>query len=401
MGHVMNTSLRYLRAGGFWVSVLLILPNCGFESGALGNGPNLKKGAYPHNSVVFCDIEKALGRRCATTTDLAIGIRLSEAAIALNEGRSSNVGLDDSAAALARCGGEPEAILYEGPFPQGFPVCLNCGVLGSTETPDANAVCQRQCFDFYGTVVGEEQFFLPDNPPHPSVKTFCEATARVSTNMSVSTCLPGACSNDGTLLTTGWSDPRRLPEPVIWDDLIGVIAGTGSGYDLQRVAPTTGSFDAGAVSRQRITRGDGFVEFGVPRADQAVALGLTEIPPGCADPCPDTNPSRSGIGFAIAMGETGLLYVFNNGVQVTGPGFDGSFGTYTANDRFRVRLRDNGNGTATVSYVEVEGSCTPGTRCTQRIIYTQPGVATYPVRVDASLFHSGAVLADVRLVRLQ
>ena len=76
-------------------------------------------------NVVSCDIEQPAGRHCATAADLDFGIRLAAAAEALVSGQTSTVGIDDSPAALGRCAGAPEAIEFEGPFPQGTGICLD------------------------------------------------------------------------------------------------------------------------------------------------------------------------------------------------------------------------------------------------------------------------------------
>jgi hypothetical protein len=400
MGDLANKWVQRLGTGWFWLSVVLILPNCSFSVSAGPDPNNLDRGPFPRDSVVFCDIEKALGRRCATSTDLATGIRLSEAAIALNEGRTSNVGLDDSAAALAKCGGEPEAILFEGPFPQGFPVCLNCGVIGTTYTSGI-AACRSRCLDFYGFVVGDDDTFVPEKPPNPSVLDFCNAHAGVSTNMPTSTCFPGACSTEGTLLTSGWTDPRILPEPVVWQDLIGVATGGAAGSDLTRTAPLTNGWDAGAVSTQWITGGDAFVEFAVANASQLHVIGLSQIPSGCASPCPDTSAHFNPIAFAVHFKFDGRIYLLESGAGIVGPDVDGSFGTYVPGERFRVRLRDNGDGTAQVRYTRLVGACVPGTMCNETDLSVSATPASYPLRVDTSLFTPGATFTDVRLVRIR
>ena len=66
-------------------------------------------------NVVSCDISRPSGRRCATADDVKAGIRLAAAAEALVSGQTSTIGIDDSPAALVRCGGVAEAIEFEGP----------------------------------------------------------------------------------------------------------------------------------------------------------------------------------------------------------------------------------------------------------------------------------------------
>src|SRR5262249_14729103 len=144
MRDLMTSMLHRLRTGWFWPLVLLALPNCTFQVGGLGPLPNLNPGPLPHTSAIMCDIEKFQGtpRRCATAADLANGIRLEDAAVALVSGQRANVGLDFSAAAAAHCGaGNAEAIDFQGSFPDGFAVCLNCGAAIPAFHADATAVC--------------------------------------------------------------------------------------------------------------------------------------------------------------------------------------------------------------------------------------------------------------------
>ncbi len=394
-----SRSVGWLRAGGFWTAVVLVLPNCSFDPSGLGSPNNLSKGSTPHNDLIFCDIERPEGRHCSTEDERARGIRLSEAAVALAEGRTTDVALDDSDAALARCGGQPEAVYFQGPFPQGFPVCLNCGeAIGTATQPTVTVACQRQCYDFFGSTDAEGDV-IPTNPPTAETVAFCDANSRPSTSTANDMCFLGAC--DAGAVRADFVDPRINPEPVVWTDLIGAAPDGPGGNDLVRTAVTSGTFDAGAVSAQWISGGDAFIEFSAAQANNAVVLGLTEIPAACGPPCPDSDPSRASVGFAIAFGQTGLLYVFKSGVQVMGPGFDGSFGTYAANERFRVRLRDKGNGTAEVRYTRLVGACIPGTVCNETDVFADPDTASYPLRVDASVFEQNARASDVRLVRIR
>lgn len=398
----LKKSARWLRTGSFWVAVVLVLPNCSviFRPGEPDDlSANLRRGSLPHSSAIFCDIERKDSRRCASAADLIAGIPRHEAALALNEGRTSNIALDYSPAALEACDGRPQAVEVLGAFPEGTPVCLNCGVIGSGETYETtDAACRAHCYDFFGTVAGDGTI-APDVPPSDETRTFCDGAARASTNSAISSCFAGACSNEGALLPT-FVDPRRLPQAVGWRDFIGTTAGVLEN-DLTRTAPATGDYDAGAVSSQWIRRGDAYVEFGVGRDDQSHFLGFSTVPEGCPVPefCPDTDPGFMTIGFAIMLHADAHFYVSESGAGIPGPDFNESWGVYSASDRFRVRLRDNGDGTAAVEYSKLVGSCVTGTPCNQTVFLTRAGrTLRYPVRVDASLREAGGTLRDVRLV---
>jgi hypothetical protein len=375
---------RWLDAVSFWAAVLLVLPGCGFTGGV----------APPAESVIFCDIPTIV-RRCATTGDKAAGLRFAEAAVALNEGRSAgNVALDYSPQALANCGGEPEAVLLEGPFPDGIPVCVNC----PTGNP-AITTCQQRCYNFYGST-DDEGRFIPDFPPHPSVKAFCDANARLSTNMPDG-CIDGACVPQTQTLRDDFHtyDPRRVPEPVIWTEHEGTVALAPTFNSLQRDAATTGNYDAGAVSYQWITRGDAFAEFRVLQSDAAHSqiIGLSPIPAGCAKPedCKDIDPHFSTIPYAFQF-EGGQIYVLIGGSNI------GAIGTYASTDRFRIRLRDNEDGTATLSFTSLIGNCMVGTICGEMPRFTHGGTQpSYPLRLDTSLRDKDTTFNDVRLVRIR
>ncbi len=386
---------RRLMSGGLWLLVLFALPNCTLDRSGIVSLQNLDRGAFPWQGAVFCQIEKPL-RRCASTLtdeERASAIRIAEAAIALVEGRSSTIGIDDSLDAIVRCGPGGEAVLFEGPFPEGLPVCLNCDSIGPTApNPSPLAVCQRRCYDFYGVVDGEGSYG-PDIPPHPEVQAFCDSRANVAVNMPDS-CLAGVC--DGGL-RDDFVDPRRAFEGVGWTDHIGSTS-SGDGSDLVRSAPATGAYDAGAVSLQWITRGDAFAEFGVT-GDQRI--GLTEIPAACPSPCADTDPGVGAIGFAIEANADGRIYVYERGVKVEGPDINGSFGTFSNGERFRIALRDNGDDTATVAYQRVVSTCLPGAPCLTTVLSTSTGRPRYPFRVDASLKDPAKPVVSLRYARVK
>lgn len=398
-GLLTSRAAEQVRAGAFWTAVLLVVPNCGFE----GSGPdptsNFDYGATPHGDVIFCDIERPSGRHCSTAAERARGIRLSEAAVALAEGRSSDVALDDSPAALASCSGQPVAISYQGPFPQGFAVCLNCSAIGTMSQPNVTAACQKRCLDFFGTVDAEGDL-LPDIPPHPDTVTFCDGVSGPSTNTPNALCFVNDACADGRVLDA-FRDPRRLAESVIWRDLIGVTTSGTQSNNLSRSAPFTGNFDAGAVSEQWVTRGDAYVEFSASQPNQSHLIGFTEIPATCPFPCTDTDANFTTIDFTLGLGDDGRIRLWDQGTDIVGPDINGTFGVYAAGQRFRVHLRDNGDGTATVTARRVDGTCVPGSPCAQTTLHTFVRRAQYPVRVDTSLFELGATFTDVRIVRIR
>lgn len=383
----------------FWLGILLALPNCGFtgDAGSPPPDPNLPPGPEPHSSAIFCDIEKQPGRHCATDLDLARGIRLSEAAIALVEGRDSDVALDDSPDALARCGGRPEAVKFEGPFPQGLPVCLNCGTL-MARFANNDAACMAACYDLFGTL-SESGDFTPTNPPNPFTIAYCNANARRSTNVPFTECLLGLCSDDGVLNDdVRFFDPRRRPQMVNWTDL--KCTGTSIGYLSRYVDPSrgcldTGNYDAGAASLEVITKGDAYLQFYVSRTDQAVLVGLHEIQASCAPPswCPDEDPTPADVPFYFEMA-SGSVYVVARGETFP-------VGPFAAGEQFRITLRDRGDGTATVIFSRITGPCLTAMPCPQDELHRATSPAAYPMRIDASFVGVGTFIRDAHVVRIQ
>jgi hypothetical protein len=402
MRHVLKSSARWLAVGWFWPLVLLVLPNCSFHPNP---GNNLQPGHQPLTTLIFCDVEQPQQRHCATDADKALGILLAAGAVALNTGQSSAIGLDESPDALARCGGQPEAVLLFGPFPQGAPTCLNGFQIGldpGTPYADPQAVCLAFCEDKFG-FTNTDGSVTPDNPPTPGTKSFCAAHSNASTNVpgNPSPGFAGGCTPTGSEsmdFATPATDLRRNPEPVNWTDFIGT---SPTANDLTRTAAATGNFDAGAASTQWIARGDAFVEFNATESNLSHVLGLSAIPQGCAPPCTDGDPSLADISFAISLNLDGRFYVIESGNLVAGPDINGSFGTYAAGDRFRVTLTDHSDGTADVAYSRLVGPCTPGNPCPDIPFHTHVGgPALYPLRVDASFREQGATLQNVTLVRI-
>ena len=377
--------------GWLWPFVLLALPTCGLETGGTGPALVLNKGDSPHTSAIMCDIEKYQGvtRRCATAQDLAIGISLSAAAEALVTGQKSNVGLDYSSAAQAACGaGNPQAIDFQGQFPNGFAACLNCGGVIPSIYADGNAVCEAQCEDSTNYTEGTKP---------PDIPAFCSANAHVSTNFGVHDCYANACTSGGNS-DPNFADPRINPEPVDWS--VNPTGVSAAGPNLTRTAATTGTgtsdFNAGAASSQSIAKGDGYVEFEASENNLSHVIGLS------TGTGADNNPGLGDINFAISLNLDGRFYILEGGTLVMGPDVNGSFGTYSPGERFRVSLKDHNDGTAQVSYSRITGPCTPGNPCNESVFHTDGGFpAGYPLRVDASFREQNATLANVSIVRIK
>ncbi len=389
MRHVIKSTVRWLRVGWFWPLVLLALPDCGFSPGALSLQQNFNPGPLPHTAAVYCDIEQVLTRHCATDEDKANGIRLAAGAVALTEGDASSIGLDYSAASLNNCGGQPEAVGFQAAFPTGSLVCMNSSVIGSVYA-DAAAVCVTQCEDVFSPAGAEV-------PPDPQVVAFCTAHAHPSTNMPTNPpFFDGGCTDAGNR-NDSFLDPRQSPEPVVWQDLVGVAASGTNGNTLTRTAANTGAFDAGADSAQLIIAGDAFVEFTAAETTTARFGGLSSG-------APNTDATFGTIGFGLDLFNDANVYIFESGAAQPGPiptGNGPSFGTYASGDRFRVHATDDFDGTATITYAKVTGPCSDGAPCAETVFYTSPNKAAYPLHVDSSFKQMGGTLTNVRLARIR
>ena len=386
----LKRTARLARVHWFWPLALLTLPNCVFTVPGLKF--NFDGGSSPYSSVIFCDIEKRGARHCPVSqAEIDTGISLSAAAVALATGQSADHALDFSPDATARCGGQPEVVVFADRFPEGQPVCLNCAqqVGPAKKYADAAAVCQAKCEDRLGSF-----------PPMPDVLVFCNQNARASTNFvaNFGLCLDGACLDAGSL-KNDFVDPRRVAEPVLWGDLIGTGANAN---DLTRSAVTTGNFDAGAASAQVITTGDAYVEFTVNETTTTRLAGLTEGLP------PDNDPGFTTIGWAIDLFREGCFYILELGSSQPGGTVNtcsvpNAFGGYTTGQRFRINVKDNNDAghTATISYAILTASCMDGTPCPQSVIHTSPTAAHYPLHVDASFREQGGTLGNVKLVRIR
>jgi hypothetical protein len=404
MRNSLKSTVRRLSSVWFWPVVLLVLPNCTNDYERFTIMPShLSPGDdLPHADAVMCQIEKFDGRKCADPTDdLSAFVRLPAAAIALTTGDQNATAVDDSMVALNVCGNQlPQLVTFEGTFPDGLAVCLDCDSASPSPYVDANAVCVAKCED----LLDNSEQHPPDN------HAFCVANARVATNFPVNGCFLGACAADA--LVVGFADPRRTAEAVEWTDRIGCDPDASlAANDLKRSAATTGTttddFNAGAVSTQWFTHGDGYVEFEVGEATGfSRVAGLSEVPPGCQKPadCPDTDPHLPTIDFAIALQLDGNAYVFEHSDSPVPNGAQINFGAYTVGERYRVNVKDkqDGTNTAEISYSRViNPPCVPGNPCPDDVFYPSAGIAHYPLRVDTSFREQGGTLLNVRVVRIQ
>ena len=391
----LKSSRRWLTIGWFWPLVLLALPNCAsligvedWNGGPTTPSTSFDPGPGPRTSLIMCDIPLPDQDPCLLPTET--GVALENAAVALIDNESSANGLDLSPDVVNnQCNLFPgKTVFYGGKFPDGYPVCLNSIAQIPVHYADPNEVCVAQCKDLIMLDGGSG--------------AFCQMNAHVSTNFDPANVYLGACNDSGTpLLPPDFVDPRRAPVDVAWTDFIKTTPeGTSS---LKRPAtsePPTGEFDAGAVSKQLIFHGNGWVEFAANETGVSHVLGLShvpcdpDVPDGCNPPPIDSDASLL-IDFTINLNADGRYYLLEGGNLVTGPDINESYGTYDAHDRFRIQFNDNLDGTAAISYWWID--CSTGPCIPQKIDHDGAG-AKYPLRVDSSFREPNATLENVTRV---
>jgi hypothetical protein len=151
-------------------------------------------------------------------------------------------------------------------------------------------------------------------------------------------------------------------ESVFWTDPVGV---TVDGNSLTETGDIAG-WGSGAVSTQTLS-GNGYVEFSTDEANTNKACGLSHVSIG---------QNYTGIDYAILLGGTGLVRVYENGVLI------GIYGSYSAGDRFKVAVEGG-----VVNYYQNE-----------ELLHTSTVAPTYPLLVDSSLGTFGATITDATLI---
>jgi hypothetical protein len=384
-----SRAARWLQAGWVLPLALLMLPNCGLDtSGSLFGqpaDPNFKPGAQPQSGAIMCDIPKVPAGGgafdcLADPADLEGGMPLSYAAVALAQGEIfGSLGLDYSADAISACGDNtPRKIEFHGELPKGLQLCLNCAQIPA-EYVDPTAACVAKCVDL---VIASE------NKPTDGAQTWCQANAKVSTNFT-DTCIGDACTNNG--MPKAFDDPRKYQEPVTWDVLGNYVQVSGDELIKNDDDGVVDNWDAGAASTQIIKGGDAWVEFQARERDVSHVLGV-------ASGAVDASSELEDVGYAISLNRDNQIHIIESYPAYLSL----SLGEYQPTDRFRIRITDNHDGTASIRYTKLDGNCQDGTVCAEIDLatQTQPSLS-YPLRINASFREQNAAFKKVSLVRIQ
>jgi hypothetical protein len=392
MRDVLKSSGRWLSTNWLWPLVLLALPNCSLS--VEGLPPNFDPGDFP-TGLIMCDIPKTPAvngsDECAAdASEFTTGITNDQAAVALAQGQHNNLVFNYSATALAECNGLPSKRTMADNYPDGTPVCMNCGQVPK-KYQTTNKACAAKCVDVLSGLGGVEL------PTGVTLDAYCDANAHVSTNFQEGTCYDQGCENG--VRKMGFVDPRTLQELVGWTDQNGTDT-EAPGNTLVRVETTTNlggnlDFNAGASSVQIIEHGDGWIEFEANETDKQHVLGVSNFPG-----TKDMDPSLADIGFGITLADNGHAFILENNAQI-GP----DMGLYQVGQRYRVYFTDNHDQphTAKIRYARLIGPCTPGTVCMEDPFASQFAAVgpSYPLRVDTSFKQQGAKLVNVTMVRIQ
>ena len=180
--------------------------------------------------------------------------------------------------------------------------------------------------------------------------------------------IPGALSVEGASapaplagnLSVG-SAPGQV-QSVVWSNLVNV---TASGSSLTKISGCDGCPDAGAVSQQRITTGDGYLEFTASETATWRRIGFTSGSPGTG---------RGELRFAISLRPGGIADVREGAMLRTNA-------TYTRGDVFRIAVVSG-----TVRYFK-----------NGRLLYLSGAAPSYPLEVTTLLLSRGATVTHAMI----
>ncbi len=304
------------------VPPLLSVTGCSFSA---REGAVFHPGPMPRQAVIFCDIERH--RECAVPYYIPMGVELSveKRVHALMGGKSSMYALDSSSEALGRCGGQPEKVYFQGPFPEGQAVALNADRIG-TGTDAAgharwntvDAACKAWCDEHVIGYLGPWRD--ADGQPYS-----CGNVARASYGAGDGPFTPAATSSG--IVDPSFEDPRKpAMKPVTWTNVVNLSV-FGIRNSLKKESGTE-AYDAGADSSATLAPGlTGAFEFTALETE-------TERTAGFSAGVPDPDPSNTDIDYGVILRKTAELDVIEHGTVVL------SGSTYTHTDRIRLVVVD-------------------------------------------------------------
>jgi hypothetical protein len=181
-------------------------------------------------------------------------------------------------------------------------------------------------------------------------------------NVSATDWAGNTAQSSANVALSSFVAPPFGPVLVTWMNLSGVAA---NGNSISKNNPAAG-WNSGAVSKQVLPDGNGFVEFTATETNTSRVAGLGVV---------DTDQNYTDVDFAFMLQPNSTLSVYEGGVQRTSPS------AYAAGDRLRVEVRYGA-----IRYLR-NGA----------VLYSSTVPARYPLRVDTALNTTGATLTDVRV----
>ncbi len=155
--------------------------------------------------------------------------------------------------------------------------------------------------------------------------------------------------------------PDTMPQP-FWLNVVGATATDGNLVDTA----TSGWNHSGAITRDQIASGNGFVAFSTSENTRAKAFGLSNG---------DTDADIVDIDYALQLKGDKSVNVVEKGVPI------GAFGEYLPNEVFRIEVVNN-----VVTYKR--GNI---------VFFVSTAAPTFPLVGDAALFSSNSTITNVSI----
>ncbi len=303
-----------------------------------------------------------------TLAAILLSISLGVASIALKEIKFSSSASGTNEAFFAADTGAECALFYDKSSENAFPLAGPAKAIGcASNGPTFSGTTNTGSYDFIVTNLGSAGLgcarvnVFKDNSSASMTTTITSDGYNIGDpSCSSASSNPNKVERELKISSVGNNSP--IAQDVVWTSMVGVSA---SGNTLTQTAPT-GWGNAGAISTQSMTSGNGYVEWTVAEADSYRIGGLGHG---------DTDQNFTDVDFGLFPYSTsGILYVIENG---TGKG---TF-SYVTGDVLRVAV-DSG----VVKYYK-----------NGVLLYTSLVAPTYPLNFDTSLYQPGATIQNAKI----
>jgi hypothetical protein len=205
-----------------------------------------------------------------------------------------------------------------------------------------------------------------DSPNPPNIRTTIISNGYNTGSAGAGICTPPSNAVERELQTTYGVGSSFAVQNVVWVNTRNVSV---SANNLTNVGSGIPSWDAGASSAQSITSGDGYVEFSI---NDVIAGKMGGLNNG------DPDQNYTSIDYAIQCTSTGVLNLWENGVQV-GSSLSNCI---VNNDVFRVSIES-----PVVKYYK-----------NGILLYTSLNAPTYPLIFDTSFNQTGGTITNAKIL---